>query len=260
VAVDGNGNAIVAWEHGSQIWFNRYNAATATWGTEGPVVVNGGQSISVGIDGQGVATLLWNGVSSGNSAEAIYTISSVAGGGWGPVTTLSTVPAFSSSLAVSANGTVVAVWVENDYARLLNNQFILWGSRRLPGGTWSSKTMIMYATDSGDRLPTAALDATGNGFVIWEQPVPNVDGGSDFNGHIWVSRFASGAFGTGMEIDNFPTPVWPAGGRPRPPRSSCGPAHTSTEAGERRRWSPRRRRACRFIRCPRWRSTSPATR
>ncbi|HET6148641.1 MAG TPA: hypothetical protein VFH68_13990 [Polyangia bacterium] len=205
VAIDASGNAIAVWEHGTQIWFNRYNAATGLWGTEAPVVVAGGQGVSVGLDAQGTATVTWQGAPL-SADQGILAVTSTAGGGWGTPVRLSSSNAADVHLAVSANGTAVAVWTENNHVRPSSNEYILWSSRRLAGSTtWSAKTMIRDATDIGDRTPTVALDATGNGFVIWEQPPIQPDPGNDFNNSVWIARFAGGAFGTPMTIETFTT-------------------------------------------------------
>jgi len=202
VAMDASGNAIAVWEHGSQIWFNRYSAATGTWGTEAPVVVAGGQGVSVGIDSQGVATVTWQGTG-GATDQGIWAVTSAAGGGWATPVHLSSANAADVHLAVSASGTAIAVWTENNNVSPLGNEYILWASRRLPGGAWLTKTMLKYATDTGDRTPTAALDPAGNGFVIWEQRPAPPDPPGDSTNSVWISRFAGGVFGTPMTIETY---------------------------------------------------------
>lgn len=203
VAIDANGNALVVWEHGFQIWFNRYNAAAGTWGTEGPAVVAGGQAIRLGMDSQGLATVTWQGVF-GNPDQGIWVVSSVAGGGWGTPFQLSTANAADARLAVSANGTAVAVWTENNGVSPSGNEYILWASRRTtPTGAWSAKTMLKNATDTGDRAVTIALDPTGNGFVIWEQAPAQPDPGNDTSTSVWISRYAGGVFGAAQAIESY---------------------------------------------------------
>jgi hypothetical protein len=103
--------------------------------------------------------------------------------------------------APDANGTAIAVWTENNHVSPGGNEYILWTSRRLPAGAWSAKAMLKSATEIGDRVPTVALDAAGNGFVIWEQPPPQPD--PDTSNSVWISRFSAGAFGTPQTIEGY---------------------------------------------------------
>jgi hypothetical protein len=65
--------------------------------------------------------------------------------------------------------------------------------------------MLKSATSVSDRVPTPALDPTGNGFVIWEQVPAQPDPGNDSTNSVWISRFAGGAFGTPQTIETYTT-------------------------------------------------------
>jgi hypothetical protein len=197
VVLDASGNALVVWEHGTAIWFNRYNAGTNTWGTEGPLTAVTGQSLQVAIDGNAVATAIWEAPS--GTTPGIWT-STATGTSWSTPARLSSGNATDAHIAAGGNGAAIAAWTENN----ANNQFQLWVSQRpTAGGAWSAARVIKPATDTGDRVPTLAMDAAGNGFLIWEQAPAQPDPGNDHTTSVWVSRYSAGAFASPMALESY---------------------------------------------------------
>jgi len=201
VVADASGNALVVYEHGSVIWFNRYSVSSGAWGTAGPLSGNpGGQSLHLAIDGNGVATVIWEALSS-SPTKGIW-VSSSSGSTWSTPVPLSSGNAFDSRIAISpatsgaSVGAAIAVWTENNGM----NQFVLYGSSRPnAGGAWTPKAVLKPATDAGDRNPSVAMDGAGNGFVIWEQ----ADQADNGEASVWISRFSAAAFSTATTIETF---------------------------------------------------------
>jgi hypothetical protein len=200
VVVDGTDRATIAYQHGSGIWANHVDTRTDTRGTEGAIpnaVGNQTVNASIGVDGNGVTTVMWEGTIGDATNQGIWSSTSTTTG-WTPPYHVSSGRAFSVSVAVSANGVAIAAWTENNLVGGLN-QFIVWTSYRPAGGQWAAAKSIMTASDSNDRNAHVTLDATGKGFLIWEQPLD----ASSANVDVWVSRFSGSSFDTPMRIETF---------------------------------------------------------
>jgi len=200
VVVDTNDRATVAYQHGFGVWINHVNTSTDVRGTEGaiPGATMGANSVNavVGVDGNGVATVMWEGLIDDPTNQGIWS-STATPTGWSAPYRVSSGRAFYSTLAVSANGVAIAGWTENNLVGGLN-QYIVWTSYRPAGGQWMPARSIMTASETGDRTTHVSLDSTGKGFLIWEQPQTAT--GSD---HIWVSRFSGSGFDPAMRLDTY---------------------------------------------------------
>jgi hypothetical protein len=200
LAVDDQGNAIVVWVRGGDIWFNRYDAGVGAWGQESPLGGAQGDSPRVSVDGAGVATAIWRGAP--GTIDARIWAATTSGTGWiAPVPVSTGGRVVSPQLAVGGDGTAIAAWEENNLVGG-DNQYVLWGSSRPPGGNWTAPIAFREAYDLGDRRARLGLDGTGRGFVIWEQlEPPSGPTFSDVSVH--MSRFENGRFADWALLDDY---------------------------------------------------------
>ena len=188
-AMNASGNGVVAWQRGSALWARSYNGATRSWGTAvnvGPTANTG--NLDVGIDRNGIATLVWAGVGGDPTSQGIWASrSDSTRTTWSAPAHITTVAnAFLPTVAVGqgADGTVLTAWTENPG----NNLFTTRSSAfTVAAGTWGAVNTPMAGVDSGDRNPRVAVDGTGKGFLIWEDP-PTTGGVAS----IWVQTYNAG--------------------------------------------------------------------
>jgi hypothetical protein len=189
-AMNASGNGVVAWQRGNALWARSYNGATRSWGTEVNVTPNQANfgNLGVGIDRNGVATVVWAGVS-GDPAQGIWASRSDATRAtWStPVAITTFANAFLPTVAVGqgADATVLVAWTENPGGA--SNNLFTTRSAAFAGGAWGAVNTPMAGVDSGDRNPRVAVDGTGKGYLIWEDP-PTTGGVAS----IWVQNYNAG--------------------------------------------------------------------
>ncbi len=188
-AMNASGNGLVAWQRGSALWARSYNGATRSWGTAvnvGPTANTG--NLDVGIDRNGVATLVWAGISGDLASQGIWASrSDVTRTTWAaPIHITTAANAFLPTVAVGqgADATVLTAWTENP-GGASNNLFTTRSAAFT--GSWGAVNTPMAGVDSGDRNPRVAVDGTGKGFLIWEDP-PTTGGVAS----IWVQTYNAG--------------------------------------------------------------------
>ena len=119
-----------------------------------------------------------------------------AGSGWGTAELIETDNAggaYDPQIATDAAGNALAVWQQDDGARLN-----IWANRYTAGSGWGTAELI--ETDNADSaaLPQIATDIAGNALAVWYQ-----HDGSRYN--IWANRYTAGSgWGTAelIETDN----------------------------------------------------------
>ena len=188
-AMNASGNGVVAWQRGSAIWARSYDGATRTWGTAvnvGPTANFG--NLDVGIDRNGIATLVWAGVSGDPASQGIWASrSDSTRTTWSTPAHVSTAAnAFLPTVAVGqgADGTVLMAWTENPGNNLFTTRSAAF---TVAAGTWGAVNTPMSGVDANDRNPRVAIDGTGKGFLIWESPPTTVGVPS-----IWVQTYNAG--------------------------------------------------------------------
>jgi hypothetical protein len=103
-----------------------------------------------------------------------------AGQGWGPVEPLADhTDADRPVVAVSASGHAVAVWTRKGTKPFAD----LWAARYLPGEGWQTAEIIDSEDLGHAQQPSVALDAHGEGMVVWRQ-----SDGSHTN--VWGNRLS----------------------------------------------------------------------
>jgi hypothetical protein len=178
VAIDGKGNAIVAWSESTSVKTRRYDAVAKAWG-DTKTVDTGGEinSVNVAMGANGHATLAWNYYpDSAKPLESGPRVSHSKDGGltWSPGKLLHNgLMYIAGVLAVSREGHARLVWEEKDQVADLNN---LWSAHyNDTTGVWGDVAMLKLGTGRYDRLPKIAMNAQGGGLIVWVQPEMNVD-------------------------------------------------------------------------------------
>ncbi|VAX26455.1 putative esterase [hydrothermal vent metagenome] len=196
VALDPNGNAIVAWSQWdatkSNIWANRFVPNTG-WGTAEKIETDdAGNALSpeVALDPNGNAIATWS--QWDGTRDNIWANRFVPGTGWGTaekIATDDTGSAFDPQVALDPNGNAIVAW--SQWGDTLTN---IWANRFAPGTGWEIAEKIEIDDAGGAFSPQVALDPNGNAIVTWRQ----WDGTRD---NIWANRFVPGTgWGTAEKI------------------------------------------------------------
>jgi phage terminase large subunit-like protein len=171
VAVDPDGNAVAVWTEDDggnyNIYSNRYDALSCTWGTAQAIEGNTGNAyypqVAVDPDGNAVAVWYqWDGT--------YYTIYSnrydALSGTWGTVQAIesNTRDAFAPQVAVDPDGNATVVWCQEDgtYYTIYSNRY------DAVSGTWGTAQAIEGNTLEA-ASPQVAVDLDGNAVAVWNQ-------------------------------------------------------------------------------------------
>jgi hypothetical protein len=172
VAIDGQGNVLVAWSEGTGIRTKRWDAATKMWG-DAKMVENHGDinTVSLGMGVNGHATIVWNQYppSVMPTEAGLWASHSKDGGNtWSPPHLVHNGQMYyRAALAVSRDGHARAAWEESPTG---SNTDSLWSaSYDDVTGTWSNVAMVKLGNNSYERYPKIAMDAKGNGILVWIQ-------------------------------------------------------------------------------------------
>lgn len=205
VAVDGNGNAVVAWIQPNDngiyhVWATRYVSGQG-WGT--PVQIETEETDTHGcqvvMDPNGNAIVAWVQMDfhhGSNVWTALYRV----GTGWDPPSRIgndNAITADNPRIVMDGNGNALAVWEQTE---LLGSIFTrrLWSNRYTRVAGWGTPELVGPET-GGSFTPDVAVDPVGNGIVIWAQQESPDNVGT--GGRIWANRYDASR---GWEI---PTPI-----------------------------------------------------
>jgi len=198
-AVDGKGNIVVVYMHGTGLASAYYDSAKGTWGPEvvidGSPMTNALDTPNVAVDKNGNWLAVWQ-QDPDIPQHGIWQSTSTDGTHWtAPAAITTTGNLFEPVLAMNQDGTAVVVWTENVPP---DNQFTLTASARV-NGTWTAPHVLLAGTDSGERYAAAAVTSTGTGIVTWEQG----DGTTADELSVWQARFSGGAWGAATLVESF---------------------------------------------------------
>jgi hypothetical protein len=188
VAVDGRGRAVAVWkaDGAPQRLQVAERRADGTWST--PVTISTADRHAyqhqVVADAQGGATVVWgSSPMTGDDPvdEIVWAAHRPAGGAWDPPVKLA-VEGFTPHLGVDAEGTVTAVWRQND------SQAVQAASLSL-GGSWSSPVTLSEPAQNAT-APRVAVNPSGAAVAVWR----------GYDGSHWrvqsAARPAGGAWST----------------------------------------------------------------
>ena len=194
LAFDAAGNAVVVWtqyeNNRNDIWSARYVAATQTWST--PQRVSSANAASdayvpdVAVDAAGNAIVVWHqGDGRVNHFDVWSARYVAAADAWSAPALVSdgVNSAFTPHVAVNAAGQGAAGWAQEqgDGTTVSNGPQDVWGRTLNTGsGSWGARARLNVVAGNVDAVygqVAVAIDAQGNGFVLWVQsanPLPFV--------------------------------------------------------------------------------------
>ena len=206
IAMDSNGNGFAIWHQydGSQrnnIWINRFDASTKSWGTAETIESNTGNALDtdIAIDVNGNAFAIWSQRDTAQYNIWVNRYDAVTDS-WGTPEKIETEDfgdAFEAKIAFDGNGNAIAIW------RQLNTVYSIWSNRyNVSTGTWVTAELI-ETDDTGYTAHTAqlAVSKNGNAMAVWAQ---------DFSTGVeraTANRYdiTTGSWGTAEIIDTNPT-------------------------------------------------------
>lgn len=131
---------------------------------------------AMGIDPNDVSFAVWQGPSTNDRSDELLASRHPPGGSWSTPVALGSGArdADELALAVSANGTAVAVWIWPTVAVRYTH---------FDGTSWSEPSDVSPLEANSLALPSVSLDANGKGLVVWRDVAPgDVIGASRFDG------------------------------------------------------------------------------
>lgn len=175
LAIDAtSGRGVIVWRQlgaGLDLWAATYSPGGA-WSA--PIALEqlpGAVGLPrVGIDNQGRALAVWEQIAP-NGRISIYAARYTPADGWAPPTLLKVNDALGATeadpeLAVATNGSALAVWKRADGV-----SGRLWASQYTPSAGWGPAVEVVPDGGTGSTIGGHALavDATGNGLLVWGQ-------------------------------------------------------------------------------------------
>jgi hypothetical protein len=187
-AIDASGNALAVWDQSDgardNILANRYDAASG-WSTAS--LMETGNSFAyapqIGFDDNGNALTVWE--QSDGTRYNIWSRRYEPASGWSAPVQIEADPnnAESAQIAVSADGSAIAVWEQSNGTRP-----VIWANRYAPSTGWLTPSRIQSDVTGDGFFPQVAIDANGNATAVWHQT-----DGTRYN--IWAARYgASGGW------------------------------------------------------------------
>ncbi len=187
VAVDSTGNAVVVYQQGNQIWSNRYNAQSNSWGTPGAIDSRNVAQYEpkVAVDKNGIYLAVW-GLPNDATNMGIWQSASSDGIHWSASSAITKTNAFGPVLSMNSKGAAIVAWTQ-----AANNLWTAAASiRSASGAAWSTPQILRPGDDDGDRNPAVAMSETGDAFAGWEQ----TEGGTADEISVWERSYLSGAW------------------------------------------------------------------
>jgi hypothetical protein len=175
---------VVVYQHGSDIWSNRYDATSNSWGTPGSIDARGAQTAepAIAVDQNGNYLIVW-GIPNDATLTGIWQSTSSDGVHWSAPAAITTTSAFSPALSMNAPGAAIVAWTESNGSAYQAAASI----RAATGATWSAPQVLRPGDDYGDRNPAVAMSGTGQAFVAWEQS----DGGAADYNSVWLRQYTA---------------------------------------------------------------------
>jgi len=155
--VDGSGNVTALWlENG--IVTSASQVSQGAWTTEVAISDAGGGATmpQMCMDSSGNAVAVW--VRNGVIESATRSL-----GAWGSVSTISSANSDYPQVAISENGTVIAVWHS-----VVSNADVIVSDTKSISGSWNSAKNVFSGTAAlKHNYPQVAIDSQGNAVLLW---------------------------------------------------------------------------------------------
>jgi hypothetical protein len=172
IAVDPTGSAIVVWQQSDgirdNIWSKRYTPNDG-WGTLQPLETNNlgeAEAPQIAMDAEGNGVAVWR-QSDGERFNISASRYMASDDRWSNAERIETDDAGDSAepqVAVSADGTALAVWVQFD-----GNSFDVWSNRLEPDRGWDRPKRIDRGDLDDARTPHIAMNARQSAVAVWIQ-------------------------------------------------------------------------------------------
>lgn len=199
LAVDGKGNIVAVYMHGSGLASAYYDYSKGTWGAETAIDDSAMTSITetpnVAVDKNGNWLAVWQ-QDPDIPQHGIWQSTSTDGVHWtAPAAITTTGKLFEPVLGLGPDGTAVVVWTENIPP---DNHFTLTASVRV-NGTWTAPHVLRPGEDSGERYVSVAVTSTGTAIATWEQG----DGTTQDQLSVWQARFTAGTWSAASLVETY---------------------------------------------------------
>jgi len=185
VAINANGNGVVAWQRGDALWARLYDGAMQAFAPPSLVASPSRyDDLQVGIDAQGNVMMVWARDDTDETRGVWWSRTTDGGASWSTPAPVALGNFHRTRLAVSAVGTALVAWT----ARSADDVIVSVGSCDFRDGAWNTVINTpIPGTGLGDRNPRVAMDGAGRGFLTWEQPAALGDPSS-----VWTERYDGG--------------------------------------------------------------------
>jgi len=205
VVVDGNGNALAAWQQfdgiRTNILANQYTAATGRWGTAELIETdNAGHAYApqLAVDSSGNALAVWF-QSDGIRTNIWANRYSVTTGNWGVAAQIeinNAGNAYLPNVTFDGSGNALAVW--SQYDGVFRS---IWANRyESTTASWGAAELVETDNAGDATYPKIAFDDNGNALVVWQM----FDG---IRHSVWANRYSetTASWGTSelIETDNI---------------------------------------------------------
>jgi hypothetical protein len=195
VAVDSNGNAVVVYQRGSEIWSNKYDPVSGGWGSPNSIdkeMRTTAQSPRVAVDGSGTFLAVWD-QGSGSTLAGIWYSTSPDGMFWTPPTSIVRGNHIGPVVAVNAAGAAVVAWTESSGGAYQAVASVRTG----PTASWQTQVM-KPGVDNGSILPAVGMTAGGQALVAWEQ-----GGGANNWTSVWMNQYSGTSWGGAYLFETY---------------------------------------------------------
>lgn len=164
IAIDGRGDAVVAWLslRGRTQFVESAGRANGRWSTrrilaEAPLI---DETVDVGMDARGDTILVWHEEALNGGGSAIWARIRPAGRGWGSARTIPRAHGGPPSLAMDARGDALVTWQDKRGIE---------ATARPAGGPWQKPyTVSVHERGGPGDNGLAALDARGDALATWQ--------------------------------------------------------------------------------------------
>ena len=181
VAVDGSGNALVAWQRDSggiyDVWAKPLSGSTG-WRPEGTIesFLGNATSAKVAVSESGTFMVTWDQDVNYGASNAIYVRRWNPGTDMDEVLRVNDYNAFSfyPTIALDATGGACIAWMESNVTT--GFQEIKSAVYSLAAGEWSVPRLISTTTTEHAVWPVVAMDPAGNAVVLWAQTADPANG------------------------------------------------------------------------------------
>lgn len=141
--------------------------AAASWLPGTTLSAEGEDTVStdLAVGAGGAAAMIWRANQYSPSSEVKAAVHEPGAAWSAPVSLAPGAYAFEPRIAVGADGSATATWLERDAAS--GSPAVVRAARRPAGGSWTSATTISSPTDNATLSLEVGVDAAGNAVVVW---------------------------------------------------------------------------------------------